>query len=140
MLVADDIRSETSGKLLIVGLYTQDIVIPLEQFIVPQLAILFAMEGAQTERHPNISFAVSFPGEEEKTIDVPLNWPDKPISDMPPDRLRWKFKYYTYVGAITLREGPISATVLYGDAKILLTPCHIRYVPPDDKATEEATS
>jgi len=52
MIIADDVRSEASGKLIIIGVYSQDIVIPLEQFIVAQLSVFYAVEGGQTERHP----------------------------------------------------------------------------------------
>ena len=47
MLVADDIRPEQSGKLLVVGMYTNDIVIPSEQFTVPKI-VIFLRSGRLT--------------------------------------------------------------------------------------------
>jgi len=44
VIVADDIRQELNGKLVLVGVYTNDISIPWEPYYAP-LAFLFCIEG-----------------------------------------------------------------------------------------------
>ena len=129
-IIADDVRREASGKLFVVGMYTNDIIIPLEQFIIPQMSLIFAIEGEHPDRPPAIFFEVTFPGEETKTMNVPLNWPSVPISEIPIDRTRWTLKYVMPMGIITLRAGAIKANIGYANERVPLTPFWIRHVPP----------
>ena len=131
LLVADDVRIETAGKLIPVGMYTNDILIRINPFFVAQIAVIYAIEEDVTVRHPTISFETTFPGEEPKITNVPLTWPPLPPEGIPFDRTRWSLKYAIYLGPTTMKPGPIQGAVIYGEQKTQLTPHWIRYEAPE---------
>jgi hypothetical protein len=53
VLMSDDIRREDSGKFIVIGLYTPDMVVPQIPFLMPTLAFFANLE---TDRQGNFNF------------------------------------------------------------------------------------
>ena len=60
--VCEDMRFESSGKLLLVGVYTADIGIATEEFVVQQLVFLFNIEFDYITEERHIISEVTLPG------------------------------------------------------------------------------
>ena len=130
MLVADDVRYEHNGKLIIVGAYTTDISIPVEPLLVPNMVLLFSMEAERSERPASISFDVTLPGDQTKSLKIPLRWSDGPIPEIYKDRRRWTIKVPFVLGSVSLRTGPIEARAYFDENNsVRLTRFWIQHVP-----------
>jgi hypothetical protein len=133
VIVADDIRMELSGKLFVVGLYTDDITLPFEPFIAPQMSVLFTVEAAHPEHPKFLNFSITLPGEKIMEWTQPLNWPQQPElpSDTPEHliRKRWTVKVPYNLGIVTLRSGPIETRIWYDKNVVIPTRYWIRHTP-----------
>lgn len=131
MLIADDIRAEASGKLIMVGVYTNDIMLPSEPFVVPQLYVLFAIEGDHPEHPESLTLRVTLPGEKEITQHVPLSWPKPGMVSSPEDvRQRWTLQVPFSLGFSTLRPGGIRGAISVGAETVPLTRKWLRLSEP----------
>lgn len=131
MIIADDIRTEASGKLIVVGMYTNDIALPFEPFVVPQLYVLFTIEGDHPEHPDALTLRVTLPGEKEVTQYIPLTWPSPERALSPDDiRQRWTLKAPFPLGFCTLRPGGIRGSISVGAETVQLARFWIRLSAP----------
>jgi hypothetical protein len=111
VLVCDDIRLEISGKLIIIGAYTQDIVIPSDEFVVNQIYFLFLAECQRSEPFKSLKFEVTLPGNEPVAVD--MGKPPPLADDVMPERERLYVRQAIQIPAAKLRPGKIMARVIH---------------------------
>lgn len=129
MIVADDIRREASGKLIVVGVYINDISIATEPWYAP-LAVLFNIEAPHPHHPYSIEIEVTLPGEPPRRWNYPLTWPDLPPNFSYEERPKWSLKVPFYLGIATLRQGPITGSVTADGETTSFAPLWIQLQPP----------
>jgi hypothetical protein len=108
LIVCDDIRFEITGKAIIVGMYTSDIVIPAPEYTIPQLFFLYFYECPIEERPTRIAIQLTLPGQ------PPILWQASPaIESVAIPEGRRGFIYRQIVPALgaVLRPGRIEARI-----------------------------
>jgi len=82
ILICDDVRREDNGKIIIVGMYIQDMIVPQLPFTMPTLAFFLNLES---DRPGNFSFQFKLQHQESGTLIAqgmgmaPVNIPHAPI-------------------------------------------------------------
>jgi hypothetical protein len=77
--ICDDVLVSMTGKLTILGMYGNELIIPSEQFTLNQLVIMFQMEARINNPFKKIALKVSLPGEDRpRIIEVPQPLPTTP--------------------------------------------------------------
>jgi hypothetical protein len=100
---------ENTGKMILIGSYTGDIIVPVEGFTIPKLAFLFTIDTPLAERPKHIDFELQFPGDDEPIafqleVDEPL--------EVRPEHTRWYLRQIVGTQNRPLRLGRIRATVV----------------------------
>lgn len=134
LIVADDIRQEISGKLTLVGVFTNDISIPFEPYSA-QLAVLFDVEASHPDHPPDLSFELRLPGENALQWKIPLTWPTLPANFSIEVRPLWRVKVPFNLGIVSLRAGPIESSVTAHGKTVALSPFWIQAVGQSTAAT-----
>jgi hypothetical protein len=124
--ICDDVRIEISGKLIMIGVYTNHIIIPTEPFIAPQLVFNFYAESDINDPFTSVTFEVNLPQQPIQRVDIPLGMPAKPVN---PQWTRWFVRQPMIVRPAILHFGRIDTKVIHdrgeleaGGAWILSTP------------------
>lgn len=106
VLVCDEIRFETSGKLFLIGMYPANIAIPTDDVAVGQLIFLFHFDCPIDEPPSTIAFEVTLPGGEPQRSVIQV---DKPEAN--PKHTRWLFRHALTIQGQSLRLGKIGVRV-----------------------------
>jgi hypothetical protein len=107
VLFCDDIRIEITGKLMVWGMYTGDILIPSDGFVVPRLQLLFGVDGPLDSKPTALEIEVTLPGSEPR-LERPA------IATLPPapeGRTRWAMRHAVLFLGQPLSPGKIKAVV-----------------------------
>ncbi len=112
VLVADDIRTEISGKFVIIGAYTQDIRIASDPFYAWQLWFLFEIESDIDDPFLYLVLEVTLPEQPTVSLHVPETtlraW-----SQAAPGRSRRKLTQPLVVHPAVVRPGRIIARMVH---------------------------
>lgn len=127
VIVCDDIRTEASGKMIIIGAYTGDIAIFADSDSSPQLTFYFRAECDVDDPFAFIRFEVTLPGEEPAVFEAAL----PPPPPMPLERRRAYVRHIMRIAPATLRPGKIVAKVVHEKGEIPLSSGWISKVPAD---------
>jgi hypothetical protein len=115
LLVFDDMRVEISGKLLLVGVYPHDIVIPSEPFLIGQLHFFFNFRCGLDEIPKNLAFEVTLP--KQKPVRMDFKIPEK-INPPLEGRKNWIVRHNVPIFGTTLHAGKIGARVIADETEI----------------------
>jgi hypothetical protein len=107
---------EASGKLIIIGVYNNDIVIPTDEFTATQMQFLFSAECLRSDPFQFVKFEVTLPGN-DPLIAAPEHIVQVPDTYMP-ERKRLYIKQAIAVTAVKLRPGRILARVIHEKGEI----------------------
>ena len=88
---------------------------PNDPTTIPQLVILFNVEGDLSERPDKITVQVSFPGGDTREIDVAANFASGPTL---PERVRWTIRAPVLFQNIVLKPGRVEAKIKYKDDEL----------------------
>lgn len=116
VLVSDDLYVSLIGKFIINGLFTTDIVIPIDPTIAVQLVFLFQIETDIDDPFEKLQLQVTLPGQPPTTADIQLA-PFIPAAG----RTRWLLHWPLLVRQAVLRPGRIEAKVIHERGEILTT-------------------
>lgn len=124
LMVCDDIRQEMSGKLIIIGVYTGDILILHDDFQIGQLIFFFTVDCDIKDTPRKTYFEVVLPDGETTslTIDAPELIPDEQFT-------RWYIRQTLGIQNKSLRSGKIKAKVICDGEEIRMSAPAI-VVPP----------
>jgi hypothetical protein len=116
--ICDDVLVSMTGKLTILGMYGNELIIPSEQFTLNQLVIMFQMEARINNPFKKIALKVSLPGEDRpRIIEVP-----QPLPTTPPfgyiANEKVKLKWPVLLSNIVLRPGAIELKVIHEEGEI----------------------
>jgi hypothetical protein len=110
VLAADDLRTEIGGKYIIVGVYTGGIVIPHEEFVVPQLVFLITAVTDINEPFKRIAGEVTLPGAAPVKVDSKI----ADVSNPSPLARRWITRIPIFIRPAVLRStGTIYVKILH---------------------------
>ena len=107
VIMCDDLRLEVSGKIIIVGMYPSNIVMPTAELVVPQLQFFFTVDFPRDAVPQRLSYEVELPGEQPQRSDVPVVLPV-----FQEGHTRWMGRHALTVTSPTLRPGKIQASVI----------------------------
>jgi hypothetical protein len=115
VLACDDLLVSLNGKLAISGLYTGDILIPSQPFLLAQLIFLFVIEGTVDDLPKLLTLEIQLPGQPsiQNRIDLPPGG-IQPESE----RARWTLKMPLRIAPALLSEGRIEAKVIHENGEI----------------------
>lgn len=108
LIVCDDVRLEMTGKAIIVGMYTTDIVIPAPEITVSHLYFLYIYECPIEERPTKLAIELTLPGER------PILWDAHPgVGTVAlPEERRWLiYRQIVPVFGGVLRPGRIETRI-----------------------------
>jgi hypothetical protein len=71
-LVCDDVLFSVNGKFTAIGIYSSDIVIPVDPTTVPQLVFLFDIACPRDDVFQTLIAQVTFPEQEPRRITIPF--------------------------------------------------------------------
>ncbi len=119
LLVCDEIRIEITGKLIIIGLYTGDISVPVDGTFIQRLNFLFSVDGPLSSKPDEVQFKLTLPKTETNLSVGPVG------TFLNPGGLRKKWLLRHSVGVVNqqLYSGKIMASVIFnGEEHIPSTP------------------
>ena len=116
VLIADDMVMSLLGKINLSGIYTSDIVIPIDPFGVPQLVFLFSLETDVSDPFQHIQLQVIFPT--QQPVEMSVSPPAIPPSSLPEQRTRLLMRQPFLIQQPLLRPGRIQAKVLHDKGEI----------------------
>lgn len=116
VVVCDDIRVEVNGKLVLIGLYTSDIVIPTDIFTAFQMHFLFMAECVRSDPFKSLRFEVMLPGNDP--VSVTASVPPALDEKLLPERERMYVRQDVYISPANLRPGRIMAKVIHERGEI----------------------
>lgn len=112
--VCDDVHVTLTGKLIMIGVYTADIIISEEGSSLGQLVFVFHVELEKDTKEKEFILEVTLPGEEKSlTMSAPIG--------VQPKLSRRRFSYYTIPFLVQnqkLQSGKIEAKVRLGKNEI----------------------
>jgi hypothetical protein len=113
LLVCDDVRFETGGKLLVIGAYSGDIAIPADPSQVSQLVFVISVDIPIDETPSSITTEIQLPGAEPSISTNNLIRPEAGEG-------RSTFMYRQIMGVKDpiLKPGRIYAKVSFGEREI----------------------
>jgi hypothetical protein len=114
VLVSDDFYISLLGKFVVQGVYTADIIIPVEQIVVPQLIFLFQIGTNVDDLFEKLEVRVTLPDQPPRTMDIQIG-PFTPV----PGRTRWLLHWPLLIQQAVLRPGRIEAKVVHERGEIL---------------------
>jgi len=127
VIVCDDLLVSLSGKMTVIGVYTNDLGIPSEEHRVNQLVFLFIIEGDLNDPLKSLKVRVKMPSGSsgEGEILVPSDaFPDAP------GRKRWIARLPLVMPFPILTPGKIEATVIHDQGEIeVVTPWIVSSLP-----------
>ena len=137
VIVCDDVRTEMTGKLIVIGVYTTDIAIFSDEQMSPQLQFLFYAECDHSDPFKSIKFEVQLPGEKPAFVETANLPPPPPITS---GRSRSYIRQLLTVAPATLRPGKITARVVHDRGEIPVSAGWIRKIDrPNAPTTFVAT-
>jgi hypothetical protein len=71
VFVCDEVLFSLTGKVQVIGMYTQDIVIPSEELPVNQLVFFFTVHTLRTDPFHSLKFRIDFPGSNPIEYEIP---------------------------------------------------------------------
>jgi hypothetical protein len=110
VLVCDDIRTEVTQKLILIGVYPTHIVIPHAPHQVPQLVFMITAESDVSDPMTLSAVEITFPEHEIVRIELPASGP---LPEPQPGTTRWYGKFPVTVGGPTLRPGKITVRLFH---------------------------
>ena len=116
LLVCDDIRIEANGKLIIIGVYTGNILILSPEMPGTNLTFMFSLDVPIGEIPRSVAFEVVLPGEKPDRHSLEITDPK-----LEPHHTRWYLKQVVVAGGKTLRLGRIDAKVVCDGEEILVS-------------------
>ena len=114
LLVCDDVRVEWNSKAILIGLYTTDMTIPFEPFIVPQLQFFLIFECGVAERPNKLTLEITLPKQSPIKWEIPL--PE--MGPVPEGRTRFFLRQPFAVGNPQLMAGHIVGRVTFDGGEI----------------------
>jgi hypothetical protein len=115
VLVSDELTSTLTGKLHILGVYTGDIVIPVNPTPVAQLIFLFVIESDPDDPFKKIELRVELPGGAATEFQVPVDSFVLSTSD----KTRWSLRFPLLFQNALLQPGNIKAIVIHDKGEIV---------------------
>ena len=115
ILVADDILFSLGGKAYLQGVYLNDISIPADQVVAPQLVFMFLFETEIENRFSSITLEVTLPGNDAVKAPVPI----APTAITHPDRTHISYRLPMLLQAPILRPGRIEARIIHEGGEII---------------------
>jgi hypothetical protein len=107
VIMCDDLRIEMNGKVFIIGMYPNNIVIPNEEVVCPQLQFFFAADFDKGDIPTTLAYEVELPGEKPQRAEVPVF-----IPAFEEGHTRWLSRYALTLATPKLRTGKIDARVI----------------------------
>src|SRR5262245_55481142 len=117
LIVSDDFFVSLTGKFIVHGVYTTDIIIPVDPTPVHQLVFVFHVETDIDEPFERLRLQVTLPGQDRPTaVEVPN------LKVLPtPERTRWLTRFPLLMPQPVLRPGRIDARVIHEKGEIIAT-------------------
>jgi hypothetical protein len=134
LLACDDIRIEANGKLIIIGVYTGNIVLLAPEMPGTNLTFMFNLDVPIDEVPKNVAFEVVLPGEEPDRHALEITGPK-----LEPHHTRWCLKQVVVAAGKTLRPGRIDAKVVCDGEEIRVSAPWI-VAPQNPEATSAPTA
>jgi len=125
VIVCDDIRLEASSKLILIGVYTGEIVIFSDNHRVPQLNFLFSVDIPVEKIPKKMEFEVSLPGggaSQRSGIEIS-------VPNIPEGNTRWIWRQIIGFVDVFLEPGRIEARVVIDDTEYPVAATWIRKSP-----------
>jgi hypothetical protein len=110
-LVCDDLLYSLTGKVNLVGIYAQDIVIPADELLMQQLIFFFVLEMPKDKVFKKISFRIELP--QSDPLDFPIPVLVRKSSEVDERRKMLAWRHPVLVQQPILRLGRISASVVH---------------------------
>jgi hypothetical protein len=108
--ICDDVRVETSGKLILIGVYpNHHLAIPTEPFGATQLVFNFYAESDITEPFTSVTLEVTLPKQPAQRFDMPMGIPSPPQ----PGWTRWFVRHPMVLRPAVLYFGRITTKVIH---------------------------
>jgi hypothetical protein len=133
--ICDDIRMEINGKLILIGMYTGNIIISTDNVAVPQMVFLFYVDCKVDEVPRVLEFEATLPGGEPQTSRVDITEPPH----FKPEHTRWYLRHAITLGMPHLSAGKIKARVRLDDKEIELTTPWIEVATPPEEVTSASS-
>jgi hypothetical protein len=114
VLLADEMTASLVGKITLTGIYTSDIFIPVDPFIVPQLVFLFSFETDFDHQFQSVQVQITLPGNPPAIFSAPT----VPVSRVPEGHTRLVIRHPFLVQQAILRPGHITAKVIHAEGEI----------------------
>ena len=117
LVVCDDVRIEFNGKAIFIGVYTDDISIPVPNFQAHQLVFFFFLNGPIGRRPRSLAFEVTLPS------GTPFHWDVTLPAQGPellPGRTHWTFRQVFPISQPMLNAGKIDATIILDGEKMTI--------------------
>jgi hypothetical protein len=105
LLVCDDIRVEGNGKLIVIGLYPGNVIVPTPDYVCSQLLFLFNIDTDIKDRPAIVELSIALPGEEPVTGTIQMVH-----GEVQPEYTRWHIRQVLAISNSPLRPGKIVAT------------------------------
>jgi|SRR5208282_4581275 len=130
--VCDDVRIEINGKLIMIGVYPNHIIVPAEPFVASQLVFNFYAESDINDPFTSVTLEVTLPKQPPQRMEVPLGVPAQPIS---PGWTRWYVRYPLTLRPAVLHFGKIVARVIHDKGELEAgAPWVLSVAPPPAQA------
>ena len=131
LLVADEIFFNLTGKAILNGIYTGNLLIGPATGFVPQLVFFFMVETDLSDPFRSLQAEVTFPESAPITSTVPVTWPI-PLS--PVDRTKFSVRWPMLLQNLTLRPGKINAKLIHESGEIIVSaPWIVSNAPPAEQ-------
>lgn len=115
-LIADEALVSLNGKFLLSGVYTTDLIIPLEEAQLPQLVVFVLAETPVEKPFQTFQIHVQLPGESApRILDATPMLRTAPRKE---DRTLWRARVPFLIQMPTLRAGAIEVTVVHEEGRL----------------------
>jgi hypothetical protein len=114
VLMADDMAVSVVQKITLTGIYTKDIIIPIEPYMAEQFVFLFSLETDVSNPFQQIQLQITFPKQEPVAINVP----PPSVSDLPEGHNRLVVRQPFLIQRSLLCPGQILAKVTHENGEI----------------------
>jgi hypothetical protein len=113
LIICDDVRVEFNGKVIMIGVYTGDMLIPAEPFIASQLYFFFYIDTPIDESPNKVTLEVTMPQQDASRWEFPI-----PEITSQPGRTKFVFKQPVSLLNPILHCGRIAARVLLDEKSL----------------------
>lgn len=135
VLVCDEIRIELSGKLFIIGMYTGNIAIPHDDFVIPSINFLFSFDCALSDMPKKVAFEITMPGGVTNSSQLDVAPPE-----IKEHHTRWYMRHALGFQNTSLRSGKIEAKIVVDDREIIAGAPWIVIAPPQESIPVDPTN